>query len=105
EIPDNLVEVRLGRSGERVRQLARAAPGECVVEATLAFQRGRRALKSLRGEARRPHAAARRLRLGEVRVARAHALALDEAAGEARRQGDGVTDAARVEPEQLGRRC
>src|SRR4029434_124347 len=87
-----------------VRQVARAAARERVVEAALALQRGRRALKALRGEARRPHAAARALRLGEVRIARAHALAFDEAAGEARRQRDGVADAARVEPEQLRRR-
>src|SRR5207249_17229 len=65
----------------------------------------RRALKPLRGEARRPHAAPGGLGLGEVGVARTGALPLDEAPGEARRQRDRVADAARVEAEQpRGRR-
>src|SRR5262249_60076436 len=63
-----------------------------------------RALEALRGEARRPHAAARGLRLCEIRVTRAHALALDEASREACRQRDRVADAGSVEPEQLRRR-
>src|SRR5207245_1035860 len=104
EIRDDLAEIGLGRRRERVRQIARVAAGERVVETALTFQCRRRALKPLRGEARRPHAAPGRLSLGKIGVARARALALDEASGEARRQRDRVTDAARVEAEQPGRR-
>jgi hypothetical protein len=52
----------------------------------------------------RPHSAPSRLALGKIGVARAGALALDEAAGEARGEGDGVRGVLGVEPEELRRR-
>src|SRR6185436_17281191 len=75
EIRDDLAEIGLRRSRERVGQITPAAAGKRVVETAFTLERRRRALKSLRGEARRPHPAPSRLRLREVRVARAGALA------------------------------
>src|SRR5204863_221246 len=77
-------EIGLERPRERVRQVAPVAARERVIEAALALERGGGALKAVRGERGRPHAVARGLRLREVGVARAGALALDQATREAR---------------------
>ena len=84
-------KIGLRRSGERVGEPAGMAAGERVVEPAFAFERSRCAFESLRRERGRPHAASRGLRLGEIRVARADALAFDQAARKARRERDGVT--------------
>ena len=61
-----------------------------MVEAPRPLKRSRGTLKALSGEVRRPDSIARRLRLREVRIARARSLSLDEATGKAGRDRDRV---------------
>src|SRR5262249_45326086 len=103
EVRNDGPEVGRGGGGARVREPARVAARERVVEATFYLEGGGRAFEALRCESGRPHSAPRSLRLGEVRVARARALPLDEAPREARGEGDGVHGPCRVESQQLRR--
>src|SRR5262245_18629331 len=74
EVGHDILQSRLERTGEGVREIALVAPGERVVETAVALECGRRALESLRSERGSPHAAARGLGFCEVTIARADSL-------------------------------
>ena len=94
----------LQRTGERIAQLTPVVAGERVVETAFALEGSCRAFKALRGKGCRPDPVARRLRLREMRIARARSLTLDETAGKAGRECDRVGGLLGAQLQELGGR-